>query len=407
MLAALDNGVKGGKWFSLIDKVARPGTLQIAWRKVARNKGAAGVDGQSVARFELRAEEYLRELEEALKQGTYRPQPVKRVEIPKGGGRTRPLGIPAVKDRIVQTALKLVIEPIFEHDFLDTSYGFRPGRGCKDALREVDGLIKEGYTHVVDADLASYFDTIPHERLMALVEERVSDGRILVLIRSFLGQDIVRGLERWTPAGGTPQGAVISPLLANLYLHPFDCRMRAKGFRMVRYADDFVVMCQSANAAESALAEVRAWVEENGLTLHPDKTHVGDCRVEGQGFEFLGYRFEAGKRWVRKKSLMALRERIRAKTGRSRGDSLECIISDLNPMLKGWFGYFKHADPWVLKAVDGFIRRRLRAVLRKQMRRPGFGHCLADHKRWPNAFFAGHGLFTLTRAHALACQSRC
>jgi len=407
MLAALANGVKGGKWFSLIDKVVRPGTLEIAWQKVARNKGAAGVDGQSVERFEARAEESLAELGEALVSGTYRPQPVKRVEIPKGPGRTRPLGIPAVKDRIVQTALKLVIEPIFEREFLSSSYGFRPGRGCKDALREVDGLIQEGFTHVVDADLASYFDTIPHERLMALVEERISDGRVLSLIRGYLGQDIMRGLERWTPTGGTPQGAVISPLLANLYLHPLDCRMREKGFRMVRYADDFVVMCKSAKAAQSALVEVRAWVEANGLTLHPDKTHVGDCSQEGQGFEFLGYRFEAGKRWVRKKSLMAFKDRVRGKTGRTRGDSLECIIGDLNPMVRGWFGYFKHANPWTFKAMDGFIRRRLRSLLRKQEKRPGFGKCHADHKRWTDAFFAGHGLFTMKEAHALASQSRC
>ena len=169
MLAALDNGVKGGKWFSLIDKVYRPTTLQAAWRKVAANAGAAGVDRQSVERFAGRAEFYLGELEATLKAGSYEPRPMLRVEIPKGAGKVRPLGIPAVKDRIVQTALKLVMEPIFEREFLDTSYGFRPGRGCKDALREVDRLIKEGYTHVVDADLKSYFDTIPHEALMARV----------------------------------------------------------------------------------------------------------------------------------------------------------------------------------------------------------------------------------------------
>jgi RNA-directed DNA polymerase len=407
MLAALENGVKGCKWFSLIDKVARPATLEAAWRKVAGNKGSAGVDGQSVKRFETQAGTYLKELEEALKTGAYRPQPVKRVEIPKGPGKTRPLGIPAVKDRIVQTALKMVIEPIFERDFLDSSYGFRPGRGCKDALREVDGLLKQGYTHVVDADLASYFDTIPHDRLMDLVEERISDGRVLDLIRRYLSQDVVHGLERWTPTGGTPQGAVISPLLANLYLHPLDRTMRDKGYRMARYADDFVVMCRSAQEAQAALAEVRAWVEENGLSLHPDKTHVGDCLVKGQGFEFLGYRFEAGRRWVRKRSLMALKDRIRIKTGRSSGESLTRIIDDLNSTLRGWFAYFKHAHPNVHRNVDRFVRRRLRAILRKQKRRPGFGKCLNDHKQWPNAFFAEHGLFTLAEARALACQSRC
>jgi RNA-directed DNA polymerase len=407
MLAALENGVKGGKWFSLIDKVTRLRTLEIAWQKVAANRGSAGVDGQSVKRFGHRATEYLQELSEALESGSYRPQPVKRVEIPKGPGKTRPLGIPVVKDRIVQTALKMVIEPIFEKEFEESSYGFRPERGCKDALREVDRLIKKGFTHVVDADLASYFDTIPHERLMASVEMRISDGRLLNLIRGYLKQDVVSDLKRWTPVGGTPQGAVISPLLANLYLHPLDRLMRDKGYHMIRYADDFVVMCASVEATQSALAEISAWVAESGLSLHPDKTHVGDCSVPGQGFEFLGYRFEAGKRWVRRKSLKSLRDRIRTRTKRTRGDSIEHIIENVNPMLRGWFGYFKHANPYVFKSVDGFIRRRLRAILRKQQKRPSMGHCYADHKRWPNAYFAKQGLFTMTEAHALACRSRC
>lgn len=238
MLAALDNGVKGGKWFSLIDKVTRRQTLEIAWQKVAANKGSAGVDGQSIERFGYKASEYLRELREELTNGTYRPGPIKRVEIPKGPGKTRPLGIPTVKDRIVQTALKMVVEPIFEKEFEETSYGFRPGRGCKDALRQVDRLIKEGNTHVVDADLASYFDSIPHDRLMALMEERISDGQILDLVDGYLKQQIIGKLRHWTPVGGTPQGAVISPLLSNLYLHPLDRLMRAKGYHMVRYADD-------------------------------------------------------------------------------------------------------------------------------------------------------------------------
>ena len=407
MLAALENGVKGGKWFSLIDKVTRLRTLEKAWQKVAANKGSAGVDGQSVKRFGHRAAEYLQELSQALKSGSYRPQPVKRVEIAKGPGKTRPLGIPVVKDRIVQTALKMVIEPIFEKEFEESSYGFRPQRGCKDALREVDRLIKKGFTHIVDADLASYFDTIPHDGLMALVQERISDGRILELIRGYLKQDVISDLKRWTPIGGTPQGAVISPLLANMYLHPLDRLMREKGYHMIRYADDFVVMCANETAAQSALAEVHAWVKRNGLSLHPDKTHVGDCSVAGQGFEFLGYRFEAGKRWVRKKSLKALRARIRAKTKRTRGDSIQHIIESVNPMLRGWYGYFKHANPYEFKTVDGFVRRRLRAILRKQQKRPGMGHYHADHKRWPNVYFAKLGLFTMAEAHAQACRSRC
>jgi len=406
MLAALGNGVKGGKWFSLIDKVYRKQTLKAAWHKVKDNAGAAGVDEQSVEQFEARAEIYLEELERALRTGEYRPQSIRRVEIPKGGGKMRPLGIPVVKDRIVQTALKLVIEPIFEREFEESSYGFRPGRGCKDALREVDELIKEGYTHVVDADFDSYFDSIPYEPLMDEVSERISDGAVLELIGAFLNQDIIQGMKRWTPVGGTPQGAVISPLLANIYLHPLDRQMKQKGYRMVRYADDFIVLCRSHEQAQAALDEVRAWVEQNGLKLNADKTHMGDCRQAGQGFEFLGYRFEVGRRWVRRKSLLALRERIRQKTRRTRGDSLARIIADLNPTLRGWFHYFKHAQPWVHQLTDGFVRRRLRAILRKQDKRPGMGKCRDDHLRWPNTFFAAQGLFTLTTARVLASQSR-
>ncbi len=175
---------------------------------------------------------------------------------------------------------------------------------------------------------------------------------------------------------------------------------------MVRYADDFVVMCPTPEAAETALAEIGTWVEENGLALHPDKTHIGDCKIPGQGFDFLGYRFEAGRRWVRRKSMKALRDRIRSRTKRTRGDSIQEVIISLNPMLRGWFEYFKHASPSVFKAIDGFIRRRLRAMLRKQQKRPGTGRCHADQKRWPNAFFAEHGLFTITEARALASRPR-
>jgi RNA-directed DNA polymerase len=406
MVSALGNGVKGGKWHSLMDKVVRPTTLAAAWRKVARNHGAAGVDGQSIERFAAQAERYLQELQHALKDGSYRPQPVKRVEIPKGDGRTRPLGIPTVKDRIVQTALKMVIEPIFETQFRPGSFGFRPGRGCKDALREVDRLLKEGFIWVVDADLQSYFDSIPQHRLMALVAGSVSDGPVLSLLEGFLQQDIMKDMARWRPTTGTPQGAVMSPLLANLYLHPLDLQMEQSGFQMVRYADDFVILCRTQAEALAALRQVEAWVATNGLTLHPDKTRVGDSQQPGHGFEFLGYRFEAGRRLARKKSLKALKDKVRSVTGRSRGDSLERIVNDLNPMLRGWFGYFQHATPALFGVLDGFVRRRLRAILRKQEKRPGMGRCQADHQRWPNAFFAAQGLFTLRAAYEQARHSR-
>jgi len=407
MVSALGNGVKGGRWFSLLDKVSAVATLNVAWTKVRSRDGAAGVDGQSLEKFAARSEDYLAELSQSLRAKTYRPQPVRGVDIPKGDGGTRPLGIPAVRrHRIVQTAMKLVIEPIFEVGFLEGSYGFRPGRGCHDALREVDLAIKEGFTHVVDADLTAYFDSIPHGRLMERVEEKVSDGPVLDLLRGWLKADVMRGTERWTPTAGAPQGAVISPLLANIYLHPLDARMASLGYRMVRYADDFVVLCRSREEADAALAEVSRWVVDNGLTLHPQKTHVGDCRVAAEGFDFLGYRFEAGRRWVRKKSLKRFKDSIREKTRRTRGDSLARIVADLNPMLQGWSGYFKHAYKTEFSSLDGFTRRRLRALLRKQQKRPDFGNRPSDHINWPNASFAKEGLFALHHAHLAARHSR-
>jgi RNA-directed DNA polymerase len=406
MLAALQRGVNGGKWHSLIDKVSAVDTLMLGWTQVERNAGAAGVDRVSVERFAHARDYYLAELASSLRDGSYRPQPVRRVYIPKGTGQ-RPLGIPAVKDRVVQAALKLVIEPIFEHEFEPRSFGFRQGLGCKDALREVDRHLKSGHFWVVDADLQSYFDTIPHAPLLEKVGRRIADGRVLELVLQFLKQDIMEDMTRWTPTSGSPQGAVISPLIANIYLHELDVEMRAAGMVMVRYADDAVVLCRSREAADSALARMRAWVNANGLMLHPDKTHVGDCRVEGQGFEFLGYRFEAGRRCVRKKSLKAVRDQIRAKTKRNEGHSIEYVIASLNPTLRGWYAYFQHAHRFTFSSLDGFIRRRLRAMLRRQQHRPGQGQCRRDHHQWPNAFFADLGLFTLSEAHRLARQSRC
>lgn len=406
MLAALDNGVQGGKWFSLIDKVYRPATLQAAWQQVLRNKGAAGIDRVSVERFAAHEERYLRELAQELEQGTYVPSPVRRVDIPKGDGSTRPLGIPTVKDRVVQAAVKRVIEPIFEREFLPTSYGFRPKRSSKAALKRVFQLLKDGYYHVVDADLKGYFDSIPHTQLQARVGSYIRDGRLLGLIDAWIKQDIVHELKRWTPIAGTPQGAVISPLLANLYLHDLDVHMAEQGYAMVRYADDFVILCRTADDASNALDCIQRWTQANGLELHQEKTHIGDCRQAGQGFHFLGYRFEAGNRWVRSKSLHALKAKIRANTRRTCGRSLQQVIAIINPILRGWFGYFKHAHRWTFPTLDALVRRRLRAILRKQSKRPGFGRTHADHKRWPNAFFAAAGLFTMTEAWHAASQSR-
>ncbi len=407
MLAALGNGVKGGKWYSLMDKLCRHSTLEEAWLRVKRNRGAAGVDKMSIERFERQADKYLQELEEQLKAGDYKPQAVKRVYIPKSDGKQRPLGIPTVKDRVVQMGLKLVLEPIFEHEFLDTSFGFRPNRGCKDALRRTDQLLKSGRVWVVDADIQGYFDHIPHQALLRLVERRISDQSIMNLIKGYLSQDIMEGANSWVPIKGSPQGAVISPLLANIYLHELDREMAEKGFVLIRYADDSIALCDTREEAEQALSQLRDWMGANGLQLHPDKTNLGNCMEKGKGFDFLGYRFECGKRFVRRKSRKALNDKIREKTKRTRGKAVIQIIRELNPILRGWFAYFKHACSGIFPIIDGFIRRRLRAIKRKQEKRPGFGKTKEDHRRWPNAYFANLGLFTMKEAWEQASQSRC
>jgi len=405
MLTALVNGVKGGQWFSLIDKVYKEETLYSAARRVTGRKNkAAGVDHITPEMFERRLSENVRQLHEELRGGTYHPRPVRRTEIPKPGSReTRPLGIPTIRDRVVQTALRAVIEPIFERDFAEHSYGFRPGRGCKDALRRVDALLKAGYVHVVDADLKSYFDTIPHDRLMKLIATKISDGRLLALIESFLKQGVMDGLREWTPEEGSPQGAVVSPLLSNIYLDPLDQLMAAAGFEMVRYADDFVILCRTAEDADRALALVRAWTAEAGLTLHPEKTHVAHAVTDG--FEFLGYHFTRGQRFPRAKSLKKLKATIRAKTRRKQRHGIECTIQDVNTTLVGWFEYFKHVTQgYVFEDLDRFIRQRLRAILKKQQKRPGIPKG-RDFQRWPNAYFGNLELFSLKTAHELACRS--
>ena len=401
MLTRLTSGEPADRvWFALADKTYAPANLARAFEKVWRNGGSAGADEQTVAHFARQAEAELARLHEQMRDGTYRPQPGRRAWIPKPGSKEkRPLGIPAVRDRVVQAALRNVLEPIFETEFAEHSYGFRPGRGAKDALRRVDSLLKAGHDWVVDADLKSYFDTIPHDRLLALVKARVADGRVLALVESFLRAGVLEENEGWQPTErGTPQGGVISPLLANLYLDPFDHKMADVGWELVRYADDFVICCRSESEAQAALAEVREWVAQAGLVLHPEKTRIVDMRQPG-GFDFLGYHFERGLKWPRAKSLMKLKERVRAKTPRLSGSSLSDIITDVNRTLRGWFGYFQHSRASVFRNVDGYVRRRLRSVLqwRRDGRGKGYG---AAHQRWPNEWFARHGLLSLVAEQA-------
>jgi len=407
MLTALEEGVKGGKWYSLMDKVYALPNLRAAFRRVKANGGAAGVDHQTVEGFELHLEENLGKLSQALKDGSYRPKAVRRHWIGKLGSKEkRPLGIPAVRDRVTQGALRQVMEPIFERDFAEQSYGFRPKRGCKDALRRVDELLKSGYNWVLDADLKSYFDTIPHEPLLDKVREKVSDGRMTELLKAYLTQNVMDGPKSWTPEEGSPQGAVVSPLLSNIYLDPLDHEMAQRGTEMIRYADDFVILCRNRAQADEALEQVRRWTASAGLTLHPEKTRIVDAAKAG-GFDFLGYHFERGYKWPRKKSLDKLKDTIRAKTPRrSSGQSLKATIKSLNRTLIGWFAYYKHSPRTRLSELDKWIRMRLRSTLRNRIGKHGRARG-PDQKRWPNAFFAENGLYSLKTAHMLARQSSC
>ena len=330
LLQTLENGVKGGKWFSLIDKVGERRNLSAAWFKTAVNKGSGGIDGQSIEQFTSQLGKELDELQRELKESSYQPLAVRRCWIPKPGSKEkRPLGIPAVRDRTVQGALRNVLEPIFERIFAEHSYGFRPGRGCKDALRRVDH--------------------------------------------------------------------------ANLYLNPLDHLMAARGYAMTRYADDFVVQCRTQAEAQAALELIQNWAKENGLTVHPTKTRIVDASQKG-GFDFLGYHFERGMKWPRQKSMDKLRDTIRSRTRRTQGQSMEEIIHRVNPTLRGWFEYFKHSHRTTFSDVDGWVRMRLRSILRQRQGKRGRGRGI-DPKQWPNAFFERLGLFSLVKAWRLILQS--
>jgi len=395
MLTRLAQSEPTTVWFGLWDKVCAARNLQAAFQAVWRNRGAPGVDEQTVQQFDREAVTELARLEEELRTKGYRRQPARRVWIEKlGTTEQRPLGIPAVRDRTVEAALRNVLEPIFERDFAECSYGFRPGRGCREAVGRVEELLSQGHVWCVDADLKSYFDTIPHDGLMALVRQRVVDGSVLALVEQCLKAGVVEELKGWQPTErGTPQGAVISPMLANLYLNPLDHEMGRRGWAMVRYADDLVVLCRSREEAEAVLNVLRDWTTGAGLTLHPTKTRI--VNATDAGFDFLGWHFRGGKKWPRKKSLQKLQDRLRPLTRRTNGRSLGEIIAQVNPILRGWHGYFRNSHWTGLSGPDGWLRRRLRALLRKRKKRPGYGLSKADSQRWPNRWFAAQGLFSL------------
>lgn len=359
------------KHHSLIDKVYALRNLASAWEKVRANKGCAGVDRQSVLHFQKFAGRYLRNIHEQLRTGTYTPKAILRVWIPKADGRQRPLGIPTVVDRVVQQAVLNVLGPVFERKFMDTSHGFRPGRSTHTALRKVWRLIGGGRRWVVDADIKGYFDTIPHDRLVAFVAEEVADGKVLALVRQFLTAKVMEDLELKDVELGTPQGGVISPLLANIYLHYFDEKMAGEGFEVIRYADDFVVLCRTERNAHEALARVKQILEgELALTVHPEKTRVIHVH---QGFDFLGYTI----RWQRslhakprEKSLERFKEKVRWLTRRQQPIRLSDMIRKLNRTLRGWGNYYRKAhvkgifwklDLWVERRICAFISKKWRS----------------------------------------------
>ena len=402
MLNALIVGVRGGKWHALIDKVESELNLFLSARKVIGKQGAAGVDRQSTEDFAEQEIKEIRRLRRQLQERTYRPQPVRRVWIPKPGSpQGRPLGIPAVRDRVIQTAILNVIEPIFDHEFHDRSFGFRHGRSCHDALCVVEQQLEAGKVFIVDADLQSYFDTIPKDRLMELIRKKISDRRLLALIESFLDQSILEELTEWTPESGVPQGAVLSPLLSNLYLSELDHRMAGLGYEMVRYADDFVILCRSQDEAKAALEEVKRFVDQAGLMLHPDKTKIVDSREAG--FDFLGYTLRGRFRFPRAKSHQKLTARLRELTPRKSGQSLERTIAQINQVTTGWFTYFRHSNWTIFGSYDGRIRRRLRRQLLKRHRRNP--KRLSRTVRWPNAYFTDLGYRSLRDAHTRYVQS--
>jgi len=392
---------QGRKWFQLYDKIADEKTLAAAWNRIdrrtqgdARRRGA-GVDGVTVEDFAAVAHAQLPELAAALKAGTYRPKPVKRRWIPKpGGSKKRPLGLPTVADRVVQEAARGMLEPIWEEQFLDGSHGFRPGRSTDSACLMMEAHLERGKVWVVDADISGCFDNISHRAVDSLLARRVADGKVMRLVKGMLTAGVMDGWSLNRNSAGTPQGGVISPLLCNIVLHELDSRLEAEGVAWVRYADDFVLLCETREQAERARDMAEKALAPLGLTLNPEKTRIVHL---DEGFDFLGWRYKGRRRWPRDKSVKAFRQKAKMKTRRNRPGSIEAVCVELEPLLRGFFNYFRNGNSaGTFNQCGGWLRRRLRGMLRKRLYGKSGISSRQDHFVWPNAYFAAKGLFDLT-----------